>query len=377
MLIGQISPNSVVLEFGPANGRMTRYLKENLNCKVYAVEKNKIAAKDASRFTERIIIGDIEDYKWKETFSGILFDYIIFADVLEHLYYPEKVLYEAASFLSLNGSILISIPNIAHNAIILNLLKGEFQYKSTGLLDDTHIRFFTKSTFNALVKRCGLNVSYETGIFIHPEDSEFNVSYDEFPPYVAEYIKNLNCGEVYQLIYNLKRKPVSFLDSDFSDTYNSFIQLFINEGSGFFEEISIRLPVGQTTKTQKFIFDLSDKPNIQSLRLDPLNDSCVIEIKKISLIKKDSELDAFQKIRSNAIITYAQIYYFDINDPQIYLDFTKDELNETQLLNVELSYIYTGKAAMRACLYYMRVKIDDIVREKKYYHNSLNNIYLR
>ena len=150
VLVGKVKPNSLVLEFGPANGRMTKYMKERLNCKVYAVEIDEDAAKDAAQYTEKIIVDSIENYRWQEEFKDLQFDYIIFADVLEHLYYPEKVLKSVRDFLREDGSILVSIPNIAHNAIIINLLKNEFNYHPTGLLDDTHIRFFTKKTFPIL-----------------------------------------------------------------------------------------------------------------------------------------------------------------------------------------------------------------------------------
>ena len=101
IIINRIKPNSMVLEFGPANGRMTRYLKEVLNCKVYAVEIDKEAAKDAKRYCEKILVDDVEKYTWLEVYKDLEFDYIVFADVLEHLYYPEKVLKESKLLLTL------------------------------------------------------------------------------------------------------------------------------------------------------------------------------------------------------------------------------------------------------------------------------------
>ena len=146
ILISRIKPNSLILEFGPANGRMTKYLKEELNCKVYCVEIDEKAAEDASEYAEKIIIGSAEDYLWLKEFSNLKFDYIIYADVLEHLYSPEKVLNKSIKLLDEQGSILISVPNIAHNSIIMNLLIDDFTYSKEGLLDNTHIRFFTKNT---------------------------------------------------------------------------------------------------------------------------------------------------------------------------------------------------------------------------------------
>ena len=88
VLVERIRPNSIILEFGPANGRMTKYMREQLHCKVYAVEIDENSAKDAGKYTEKIIVDSIENYSWQEEFKDLKFDYIIFADVLEHLYYP-------------------------------------------------------------------------------------------------------------------------------------------------------------------------------------------------------------------------------------------------------------------------------------------------
>ena len=218
VLIDRIKQNSIVLEFGPANGRMTKYLKEKLNCKVYCVEIDADSANDASEYAEKMFVGSIENYKWKQEFKTMKFDYIIFADVLEHLYHPEKALKSVREFLKKDGSILISIPNIAHNAIILGLLKNEFNYSSRGLLDDTHIRFFTKKTFDKLIERCKYFKAYETGIFLSPQNTEFGYQYNDLPEHVASYLSGLSNGEIYQLVYELKSHAVEVLN-DFKNKY--------------------------------------------------------------------------------------------------------------------------------------------------------------
>ena len=73
LIISRIAENSTVLEFGPANGRMTKYLKEILGCTVYAVELDEESAKDASEFCEDILVGDIEEFKWIRKYSIFTF----------------------------------------------------------------------------------------------------------------------------------------------------------------------------------------------------------------------------------------------------------------------------------------------------------------
>ena len=142
LIAKQVEENSIVLEFGPANGRLTRYLKEKKNCKIYAVEIDKDAAKDAGRFTEQIIIGDIEEFSWLENWSNIEFDYILFADVLEHLHDPLEVLKQTKCILKDSGKVIVSVPNVAHNAILIDLYRNIFNYTNVGLLDNTHIHLF-------------------------------------------------------------------------------------------------------------------------------------------------------------------------------------------------------------------------------------------
>ena len=110
------------------------------------VEPDEGAAKIAETRLDRVIFSDIEQVKL-DTFGLTKedFDLIICADVLEHLYDPWKILFALRNNLVPDGRILVSIPNIQHISIINNLLNGNWTYSKYGLLDATHIRFFTLS----------------------------------------------------------------------------------------------------------------------------------------------------------------------------------------------------------------------------------------
>jgi O-antigen biosynthesis protein len=102
------------------------------------------------------VVGDVEELDLVDHFGRAAFDVVIFGDVLEHLRRPLDVLRMARPLLAPGGFVVASIPNIAHGAVRLALLEGRFDYRPLGLLDDTHIRFFTRESVEALFRDAGL-----------------------------------------------------------------------------------------------------------------------------------------------------------------------------------------------------------------------------
>lgn len=147
-----------ILEFGPASGYFTRYLSEEKNAVVDIAELDPDCASLASQYARDCCVGDIEAYAWKRVFTGRKYDYILFADVLEHLKNPWSLLKESTSFLKPNGKILISVPNIAHAQILASLYNNDFSYANVGILDKTHLRFFTETTFRDMILDSGLQI---------------------------------------------------------------------------------------------------------------------------------------------------------------------------------------------------------------------------
>lgn len=203
IILNRVRKDSVVLEFGPAGGAMSRYMVEYLNCSVYAVELDVNCANELSSICKKVSIGDIESYLWVDQFKDLKFDYIIFADVLEHLYDTSKVLTIAKQFLHPSGRILMSIPNIAHDSIVMNLLQDKFKYNNLGILDNTHVRFFTKHSIDSIIANVGYKSTYISGTFIETHDTEFNNNYSEFNYGVITSLLKRPYGRVYQFIYEL------------------------------------------------------------------------------------------------------------------------------------------------------------------------------
>lgn len=153
-IINLIGENKTVLEFGCSTGYMSKILKQN-GCRVTGVEMNKHAAKIAQKHCEKVIIGDIESINYDKMFGKSLFNAIVFADVLEHLKDQRSIFVTVKKFLKNHGKLIVSIPNIAHASIRLELLTGDFEYEKRGILDESHLRFFTKKSIIRLLDSCG------------------------------------------------------------------------------------------------------------------------------------------------------------------------------------------------------------------------------
>ena len=149
-----------VLEFGCATGYMTEVLKDRLGCTVVGIEIDRDAAVLAEQYAERVIVGDAETIDYATELAGEQFDVVMFADVLEHLKEPADVLRRVRPFIAENGAVVASIPNIAHASVRLALLAGEFRYREWGLLDDTHLRFFTRASIQDLFEGTGYVVTH-------------------------------------------------------------------------------------------------------------------------------------------------------------------------------------------------------------------------
>lgn len=327
-VLKKISEKSTVLEFGPATGYMTKYMKEQLGCKVFAVELDPESAHKASKFCEKLLIGDIEEVNWLEEFKDIQFDYIIFADVLEHLKNPWAILKNATTLLKEEGQIIISIPNVAHNAIIMELLKGDFKYRQLGLLDDTHIRFFTNKTLVELLDHAGLQANNIDEIIASPEHTELAHKYSDFPEKLSEYLIKRPYGEVYQFVVSANKKKRDFKSvvtekKQYAEIDN--IQLFFHGDEGFFsQENSITQPIFQYNTEQSYEMELPHN-QIKTIRIDPGNNPGYIEL-SIKLEVNQQEIDLSNSItisngvsfitKNSNIIRFTSIS----SDPQIIIE---------------------------------------------------------
>jgi SAM-dependent methyltransferase len=156
-VVNFVEKGSRVLELGPATGYMSRVFRER-GCTVVGIEFDAGMAERAAEFCERTIVGDLDALDLEAELGGERFDAIVAADVIEHLKDPLGALRRLRRFLAEDGRFVISTPNVGHGSVRLALLSGSFEYRPRGLLDSTHLRFFTRETLERLFEEAELGL---------------------------------------------------------------------------------------------------------------------------------------------------------------------------------------------------------------------------
>jgi 2-polyprenyl-3-methyl-5-hydroxy-6-metoxy-1,4-benzoquinol methylase len=188
-----------VLELGPAGGHMSRVLRSR-GCRVTAVELDPDAAARAEAHCERVVVGDLDRLDLHAELGDERFDVAVAADVLEHLRDPGAVLGALRAHLRPGGYVVASLPNVAHASIRLALLEGRFPYASVGLLDRTHLRFFTHRSALELFEQAGYEIVHETRTNRSLEESEIAVDTSVAPADLLERLRRDPDALAYQFI---------------------------------------------------------------------------------------------------------------------------------------------------------------------------------
>lgn len=141
-LLDYKKPDVNILDIGCACGANLLLIKNvNPSAKLYGLELCEPAAEVASNFAD-VKVADFEKFE-QDDFCG-KFDYIIMGDVLEHLFDTDKALQKVWKWLRPGGELVVSVPNVSHVSVIADALEGKWIYADSGILDRTHVRFFTR-----------------------------------------------------------------------------------------------------------------------------------------------------------------------------------------------------------------------------------------
>ena len=213
-VLSAVEPGSRVLEMGCASGYMTRFMAKRLWCSVTVVEVDREAYIQAKKYANDGVCCDIDGGKWFDEIgagmiedASMLFDRVLFADVLEHLKKPASALWLAGKLLKPEGKAIVSIPNICHNDIILKMLEDRFEYTRYGLLDDGHLRFWGGANVSEFFREAGFEIERTDTVLVGTGCTEqFNGVLNEAERERAAWLRRVHpMGEVFQWVYVLRR----------------------------------------------------------------------------------------------------------------------------------------------------------------------------
>jgi methionine biosynthesis protein MetW len=157
-IVAWVPDGASVLELGCASGQIGQLLIRHKHCSVTGVEIDAAAASEARAAGMVVEQGSLTDAAFRSSITGT-YDVVIAADVLEHLADPEPVLDHVKRWIAPGGVAIVAVPNIATWDVRRRLFFcGTFDYQETGIMDRTHLHFFTHKTFNALLAKQGWTI---------------------------------------------------------------------------------------------------------------------------------------------------------------------------------------------------------------------------
>ena len=329
----RISMKSDILEFGAANGRLTKFLSEEKKCNVDIVEIDEESGAEAAQYARKAFVGEdqgnIENLKWID--ENTKYDFIVIADVLEHLPHPKDVLDKCQMVLKEQGRILVSVPNVAHNAVIIELLNDRFDYRSIGLLDSTHIHFFTRKTFLKMAESVGLAVVYEKAKRIRVGETEIQNSYKDVSKEIFKELVNRENGDVYQYMFELV-PSAEYLEGNCPRTVSLegtsyyYMSVYFDQDGQYDYKKSITHHINP--HQQNMHIEVEVLENSTKAQIVLLNCNCVLSKVTVSAVEVDGTTRSIS-YKHNAV-TFDEFYFF-AGQPQI--DIEVSNLDKIIIIN--------------------------------------------
>ncbi|MDE2579370.1 MAG: class I SAM-dependent methyltransferase [Hyphomicrobiales bacterium] len=193
-----------ILELGAGSGMQTQFLVRDNS--VVAADINPESVEKLRKFTPDALCVDLNAPDWTKALQAYApFDTIIAADVLEHLYDPWTTLDAMKSLLAQDGEIIVSVPYIGNAAILGLIYDDDFQYRESGLLDKTHIRFFGLRNIVQMYDNAGLKITEARCVVIPPHQTEFHAHWNKLPKVVRSALTVGPHSDIYQVVTKTRR----------------------------------------------------------------------------------------------------------------------------------------------------------------------------
>ncbi len=198
-----------ILEVGCAAGMTGQELKKRSGVFVAGIELNAKAAEIAKTVLDDVVQGSIEEMDLP--YSDGSFDCVLFADVLEHLVDPLSALIKVRRLLKKKGTVVASIPNVQFHGVIHKLIEGNWTYEKEGILDETHLRFFTYKEIVKLFNQAGYSIEVVEEV-LDPQYEQFSSMNSTAINLSRTQIKDLNPEEIKRFFvfqYKVVASPIN------------------------------------------------------------------------------------------------------------------------------------------------------------------------
>ncbi|MEB0139928.1 MULTISPECIES: rhamnan synthesis F family protein [unclassified Undibacterium] len=211
-----------VLELGCSSGHMSAILQAH-GCQVVGVDFDAVAVETARQYCSAVYAINLENADWPQEMSGeAAFDVIVAADVLEHLRDPGRCFEYFRQLLKPDGILIISTPNIAYGGVIASLLQGTFHYAETGLLDKTHVHFFTEQSLRELLLAKAYSVVHFDSVNADIDHPEFSKYWDALDADLRKKIQERPNAMAFQFILTAFPSETRQLDTSLAEIYRQY-----------------------------------------------------------------------------------------------------------------------------------------------------------
>ena len=293
LLARHIEAGAVVLDLGMGTGGLGKYLAARQNITLDGVTLSDEEAQRAGTVYRQVVVADLDSADLTQLFAGQRYDRIVCADVLEHLKNPERILQQCHQLLQPRGQLLTSVPNVAYCGLLAELLQGEFEYRPEGLLDSTHLRFFTRQSLHRFFAQHGWQVKTSETTTRNVLASEFKGQFNLLPPAVARHLLALPDAATYQFISCLEPAPLSVTQAKADATQPSLTpalplfsaQLYLAIDGQYDEALKLVTAgaMGGYTQTLRFDIPALAQGRYTHVRLDPADRPGFMRLESLSL----------------------------------------------------------------------------------------------
>ena len=293
VLAEQIHHQATVLDLGCGSGALGQYLSETRSCTCDGLTWSEAEATHARPYYRTVIVDNLETCDLGASFPNQRYDYIVCADVLEHLSQPESIVQACKALLAPQGKLLISVPNAGYCGLVAELLQGEFRYREEGLLDRTHLRFFTRRSLHRFIQEQHWQLDHLETVTRELPESEFKSRFDSLPPAVARYLLGTPDALTYQFIGVATPQAQTQAPTQAPPTHEPSLesaharftaQLYLGHNGQYAEDNKLQTTGCMGGSRQTLRFPLApDAPKVTELRLDPADRPGFMHVYRLAL----------------------------------------------------------------------------------------------